>query len=365
MRLPLILLLGADALAGGTLATRRDVFEDRYVRAWMPALAASWTGARTTLGARLGVDAVSGATPILTVDAVSAATTFSDVRKQAGVSVDHRVREGTGVGGFVTASVERDFVGVAAGARVERDLFDGMSTVVLGYRAGLDVLGSATDRKLAQRGHSHALDGEWRQILGPTTAARLLVTGAVEACGDAFGCRASPYRYVAVHDEDARVAVPERHPDRLARLAVAGRLSQAVGASAALHAGYRFYADTWAMTGHTADVAWRQQMFGERLLLEGRARGSLQDPASFYAASYPLDPGALAVPGWRSADRELAGLRSVRVGGTAAWTWWNVGPLLRLGATARLDRAWFSPPPGAGLPDRAAWIVGGGLDAEW
>src|SRR5690606_12245969 len=89
VRLPLTLLLVADALAGGTLATRLDVFDDGDVRAWMPALAASWTGARTTLGARLGVDAVSGATPILTVDAVSSATTFSDVRKQAGVSVDH------------------------------------------------------------------------------------------------------------------------------------------------------------------------------------------------------------------------------------------------------------------------------------
>lgn len=365
MRLPLILVFVAEALAGGTFATRLDVYDDGDVTAFLPAVEGATTLGDTTLGARYGVDVVSGATPVLTVDTVSSATRFADARHQGTLSVEHRVAEGTGVSAFVEGSGERDWLGLAAGVGFERDLFDATATLGLAYTAGLDVLGSAADPTLSQLGGSHALDVEWRQILGRTTVARVFVSGGLERCGKAYGCRANPYRFVALtDDDDVMGAVHERNPDHLERLALALRISQAIGPTSGLHGGWRFYADSWGVIGHTLDVSWRQSVLEERLLLEGRARGSLGAPATFYRSSYAVDASALEVPAWRTADRELAGMRSLRVGGTAGWSWWGAGPFVRLGASVRVDRTWFAWPDDAGIPDRASWVVGGGFDAE-
>ncbi len=370
MRLQLILaavLLAATAQADdeapSSAGARVDVYADGAIVVVAPAARTSLLapdGTRVDAGAM--VNALSGATPTLTVDAVSAATTFEEVRTSLDLGVSRTDARNVTLAGSYIASLEADYVAHGPGLSIATEVLHRMATLTGGYRVRLDAVSTATGEAIRDSSVTHDVDVRWTQILGRTTRLAILLNGGLGICGDVLGCNASPYRYAAVaRGGHLLYGVRERHPEQRARLAAAVRLSQAIGPSVALHVGYRLYVDSWAVHAHTADATAALALFGERLLLRPQVRFTYQGAASFWRAAYE-GPGR---PLLATGDRELGELWNLMVGGSAELAFFAVGPLLRLAPTVRLSHTWYRYPGQAAVPERNAWLVGGGLDAEF
>ncbi len=345
-------LLGL-ALAG-EVATRVDVFDDGWVEVVMPAVSVSADLDRSTVGATWTADILSGATTQLDADLVSSATTYTETRHQLDVQGAAR-REDWQLSAGLSESREPDHRAHAGGVELSRALFESMATASLGYGVSVQRGGRLGQEQAWQPSIEHAMDLTWTQILGRRTVASVLVYGAAARCGEQLGCYANAYRFVPTENG---LALPERNPHQLGRAAVAVRLTQAVGEQTALLGGYRFYQDSWEVRAHTADLTVRVLLMEQRLLVSGTGRYSRQSGAPFFSAPQTTD---LEVPAWRSADRELAGFASHHAGLRAEWSFYGVGPWLRLGVSARGTRMWTSYREGT---ERQAWVVGVGVTGE-
>jgi hypothetical protein len=359
----LVLLTALTARAQDRAGARVDVYDDGEVRAIVPATRVSVKREEWSLAGGYAADVVSGATAGLGADVVSTATTFDDVRHSADLS--GRVVKGTRSYGLGWAgSVESDYATQAPSVSAAVELLDRTATLDAKVGGSFERAWKSSGGPFSERTTGVTLDVGWTQILDKRTVLALAGTAGWLDCGPVLGCTASPYRDVPAWDDgDVVLALPERHPDTRGRLALGARLSRSLGPVAA-HAGYRFYDDTWGVTGHTVTLAGAGTAFGERLLLRGEARGSWQTAALFFEPAYATDTKSPSLPEWRTADLELSGLRDLAVTGRVEWSSWNVGPLLRVGVSARLTRAWFRYPEVSERPERDAWIVGGGLDVE-
>ena len=361
MRLQLIAL--AISAAQGAEPTRLveaggsvDTYQDEWITVVGPAakleavIHGDWT-----VGASWGADFVSGATPLITTDIVSSATQFVDVRNNPAVTVSLAPEDTWSTRASYAASLEPDYVAHVAGLGASTDALSRMVTLRADYHLRLETAGRADVSDYAARAVGHTLDLGWAQILGRTTTLTALATGQWDDCSDTLGCQANAYRRVLADG----VVLSERHPATRARGAAALRLSQAIGATTALHGGYRFYADAWDVSGHTGDLGVAQALLGDRLTLRATGRFSSQSAASFWRASYA------GTPMWRTGDRELGELVSWLAGASADWSFFGIGGLRRLGISARVDRMWFHYPSDPFVPERNAWLVGGGLDVDF
>jgi len=362
----LCLFLGATASAGGKASTRVDVYTDGDIDVVVPAVLGGWDGEHWEVEGRYVADVISGATPVWTPDLITSATTFSEVRHAGGLATTWKPSVEQRVTANYDTSVEPDYLTHAGSGRYAIELFERSSTFGLGYGLSAETLGKVDDDTLAERTTTHRVDLSWDQIVGRTTTGGAVLTTMASRCGERFGCLANPYRFVDVDLEDAGpVALNERNPDRLYRAALGGRLSQAIGSTAAVHGGYRFYADSWRITGHTVDLGTKATALEERLLVGLNSRFSTQTPASFFRDAYSGRMGSAVVPMYRTGDRELSGLGTVQFGGRAGWTFYAPGPFLDLKVSSRLVRAWYRYPRSTALPVRAAWLGGGGVDATF
>lgn len=350
-------------------AARVDVYSDE----WVTVISPSWLGSvkpteALTIEARYAVDVLSGATQVMVADAITSATSFAEERHQGGAAVTAQLAPQWTFGGSFNASVEPDFSTYSAGINGSVELFERAATLSLGYDVRFDEAGLATDATFGEQTTGHSLNLAWRHVLTRQTLLTVLLTGNLVSCGDLIGCHSSPYRYVpmlrSATDDTMQVALRERHPELLVQGAAAIRASQYLGEGFGLHGGYRFFRDNWAITGHTADLSLAKSLFAERLVLHLDGRFTHQSAASFYQGRYTVGDGA-AMPAYRTADREMAGLIHGLVGGRIDWSVSNLGPLSSLRVSARVARLWYRYPDFDALPERNAWLIGGGLGAKF
>lgn len=350
----------------GQSSARLDVYSDGVIEVIAPAASVgAQVGESLSAEATYMVNVVSGATPLLTADAVSSATQFSDTRHAADLRLTQRLFKYYSVTPSVSTSYELDYFSLGGGLTLGADILGEMATVTAGYHPRFDVLSLATHEPLTTRTHGHQVDLTWVQIIGRTTRLSVLLMGDAAFCGAELGCDASPYRYVPLVDgADVLLAVRERHPEQRFRVAGALRGSQALGSGAALHGGYRYYVDSWAVQAHTADLSVAIALFEERLMLRTTARTTWQSSAFFYEDSYTKSPGALSVPVWRTSDRELSGLFNFAGTVRAQWSFFDLGLLRRVAPNVRVTCVQYFYPEFSELPRRNGCLFGGGLDVE-
>ncbi len=358
----LALLAATPAAAGDEVQTRVDVYTDGAVEVWAPSVRATVDRGRFRVDGGWTVDVVSGATAGVGVDIVSTATTFDDLRNQADLTVTTRPRSDRAVRVGYTGSVESDYASHAPSVGVTADALDRTATLSAAYRASFESAWTNAGDPLVQRASAHRLDLGWSQILDPSTVLAFAAAGEGEWCGEALGCDASPWRWVPVRWSDASLSLRERHPGDRASAALSAKLSRRVG-PIGLHAELGGSGDTWGVWGHDERGAVHVPLVGERLLLSADGRFHSQTAATFWRRAY--SGGEAALPGWRTADLELAGLVGGAAGGRAEWSFFDVGPLLRLGVSGRATRQWYAYPDVPLRPRRNAWVFGGGLDAEF
>ena len=365
-------LPGGPALAQSRASSRVDVYADDWITVVSPAgMASLELGEKLTAEAGFAADMLSGATQVLTADLVTSATQFSETRYEGHVSTQLRPVPSATVQGSYGFSAESDYRTQTAGLGGSLDVFERSGTVAAAYHLSLERVGTARTTGIAETSIGHILDLSWDHLLSPRSSLSVLLTGMFHQCGAALGCQASPYRYVALSRDDLAVmAVRERHPERRARAAASLRYRRKLGRGLALHAGSRFYGDSWRVTGTTADLSFAKPIRGEQLILRLDGRYTWQSAAFFYRDRYVLgldtgDGGMVSIPAFRSADRELSGLHNVLAGVRAEAAFPAVGPFMRLGMTARVARLWYRYPDFSELPSRDAWLLGGGAYAEF
>ena len=375
MRLQLILLGGVWpglTHAGGDAAVRIDAYHNGWMEVVLPAMEAGYDGEVVNVDARYSVDILSGATQVMVTDTITAATTYSEVRQAGDLVVEVHPQETWSVSVAYAHAGEPDYQVDSGSVGGSLDLFERMSTCSPTYSFTLERVGR-TGSTFAERRSTHRIDLDWAQILDPYTTLTFMGTVSTAFCGEELGCLANAYRYVPVSSEDEVVAsLPERTPDRLTRGAVGARVARALGLNTALHASYRFYADTWKVTGHTLDSHLSRSTLDDRLVLRAQVRLSHQSAASFYRDDYVTTTDALipveddlGLPAYRTGDRELSGFDAVLLGGRAQWTFLGVGAFYELSLNARVTGVFFRYPDFSELPARRASIIGGGMGARF
>ena len=224
-----------------------------------------------------------------------------------------------------------------------------------------------TDSQFSQRNTSHQVNLSWDQIVSKKSTVAILMSGTSLQCGREIGCLSNPYRYVAMHFDGSTdfVGVTERNPSQLYRGAVAFRGKRALSAHHAIHGGYRYYFDSWHISGHTADLSTSSLVFSERLLVAANGRASSQGSASFYTDSYTVESGVSEMPLYRTGDRELSGLSSTECGVRTSILFGSIGGVSAVALQGRINRQWYRYPNFSELPTRNAWVVGGGVNASY
>lgn len=360
-------LASCSSAAAERVSVRTDVYTDELLTVLSPSARMSLeANERWTTVAEVSVDILSGATPAIATDVISSATSFDETRLAARSEVSFSPERSWKVRALAGVSSESDYRSHGFGAGAETDVFDRSATLACDYALALDRIGRADDPAYTRKAQSHTLDLRWTQIVTRRMTLELLGSGELEVCDPDLGCRASPYRSVPLTDPGTKVIVlrpAERHPSTAWSAANAIRVAYAVNRDLALHAGYRFFASSWDITAHTADVAAALSSRSEDFVLRAEGRVHWQSAASFYRDEYRVAPGATTIPGFRSADRDLSGMYDFMTGVRVARR--TSGRSGGLELSARAARVWYRYRDYSGYPERNAWLFGVGASAEF
>jgi hypothetical protein len=255
---------------------------------------------RFSLGGSVYVDSVSNAS----IDVVTTASPYHETRTEFGLTGDYVYRDAT-VSGSFTTSHEPDYVANTYSLDVSQETFGGMTTVALGFTRGDDKVLKHGDPEFSDEAH------HWQYRLGITQilTPRWLASVNFEGISDE-GYLGSPYRVARVFG----AAVPERNPRTRTSRAVQLRVVGDLGSRDSLHAGYRYFADTWDIKASTLDLGY-SRYFGDHWLAETYVRGYSQQHANFYSDNAAVETTYI------SRNRQLSTFRDVAVGlkGTYAW----------------------------------------------
>ncbi|MCP4499861.1 MAG: DUF3570 domain-containing protein [Deltaproteobacteria bacterium] len=343
-------------------AARLDVYNDENITVWNQSGSASIDSSDGSVaGAHYAVDAVSGATKAFAPDAISSATRFSETRVEMGVHGAVKPFRLTKTGGDFVVSLEPDYFTVAGGLSVETELFQRMSKLFARIGLSGEGIGEVSDPFVYEPMFTMSSDVTWSQILSRLTVVSVLTTGSLSFCGERIGCHASPYRYALMLDErtGARFALRERHPSFRARGATGVRISHSIAPGFAWHASYRFYLDSWWVSGHTADFSFVATFLEGRLQLRLSLRGSYQTAAEFFDEPYKTPD--LAPPQHRTFDPELSELAGLSTGGAATYVLGPIGIIPRLTFTGKVTHLTYRYFDSRIRPRRDAWVLGVGV----
>lgn len=272
---------------------------------------------RMDLAFDLAYETMSGASPwFVRPDAtgrpvqVMSGATIEDARTDASLKGgyyfdDSRVYASTGV------SMEKDYLSFNGGLEGHLDLFDEMTTVSAGVGASFDQVKPSDSeifilRPEEEQKNSTSLFAGVSQILDRNSTAQSTLTYRY-----ASGYLSDPYKEVYV----AGNLQADTRPGARHQVTWLSRFRHHVPRiGGTLHADYRFYADSWSMTSHTAALAWYQTLW-ETLQIVPTLRYYSQSQADFYAVFF----NAPRSDGYYSSDYRLSPYGALSWGVEAEW----------------------------------------------
>lgn len=280
------------------------VYDADGLRASGPAvLVRKKLGSSVSLQGSYYVDQVSSAS----IDVVTTASPFKETRKEFTVGADYMVRDSI-LSVSTTRSSEPDYKASTVNVDVSQDMFGGMTTVALGYSRGTDDVGRKDVGFFDYARH-------WRyrlgvtQILSPTWLMNL----NAEVVSD-DGYLGNPYRSARV----GGAFVPENDPRTRSSRAVKIGATGTLAPGSAVHGGYRYFWDNWAIRAHTLDAGY-SRYFGDKILADWTARLHSQSKALFYSDNATTDTVYL------SRNRQLGTFKSLGLGAKLTYTAGKVG----------------------------------------
>jgi hypothetical protein len=263
-------------------------------------------GDSVSLFGRYYVDTISSAS----IDVVTTASPYTDRREEYQVGIDY-LHGSTLMGMSFSNSKETDYLADTLNLNVSQDLFEGLTTVSMGYSQGYDTIQpiNSTEQHDINR-YKYRLG--LTQVLTPTVQLGVSYEGIAEE-----GYLNNPYRYARV----LGAFVPEVYPGTHDSQALAVRIikgfssgTRAVGESA--RGEYRYYRDNWGITSNTLALGY-QRYFGTSLLGEVHYRFYQQSAASFYSDNFTSEMTYMA------RDKELSTFKDNSLGLKLTWYFLN------------------------------------------
>jgi len=271
---------------------------------WLVAIAKAITE-KTSLALNYGVDAISSAS--WKVDGVTSATKRAgeETRYSGGLGLNHT--EGTAsYSANFGVSRENNYNSNYLSASAAKDFNKRNTTVAISASRAWDEIYSTKIgdiRNFPQTKDTSTIGLSLAQTMTPWTVAAI---GYEYTQVD--GYQAHPEDVVQLSDLSF---TDEIHPETRSRNAAVLRLNQYLPWSAAVHADYRYYHDSWGIDSNTVGLQYYQYIFKD-LVMRARYRYYTQGAADFYSANptpadkYPTIDGKL-----RRFDSEMYGLKLI------------------------------------------------------
>ena len=254
------------------------------------------------------------------IDVKLSASPYHETRKQEGGSVDYLHGKTIYTAGYIH-SKEPDYEANTAYFAISQSMFGDLTTVSFGYRRGWDnvyrdirVNGIIqNDPTFHQRADHRAYTVSVSQILTRNAILDFNFEGITDQ-----GYLASPYRKVRYFDSTVPgkqfTLADQVYPGTRTSTASSVQFKYYLPWHAAFTGQYRFYNDTWGITGNTGEIDYthpftRPILYGH-LTLDGSVRYYKQNHADFYSDLFPR----ANYSNFEARDRELAAFHSLSLG---------------------------------------------------
>ena len=278
------------------------------------------------------VDKVSGAS----IDVLSQASQIKDERKQKSATVEF-VHDKTTYTASIINSVERDYKSDTGSFSLKQDMFGDLTTLSLAFSNTNDTVGenngTAFVPVVAWLGHaeSRSYDVDLSQILTKNFIAGVNFNVITDQ-----GYLANPYRSVRFLDPlnpaKGYSLATQMYPDTRTSTAVQGQAKYYLPWRAAVTGSYRYFHDTWNVTGNTYELDYTHPL-ANIWILEGRVRYYQQTHASFYSDIFP----AAGYLNFEARDQDLASSENTTIGAKVTYAFLPDGWKMFKRGTATLD----------------------------
>ena len=243
------------------------------------------------------VDMVSSAS----IDVITTASPYTEERKQWSLGMDY-LRGNTTMSVNYTSSEESDFDAETVSFSVSQDMFGDLTTLTLSYALGDDLVRNSGDPTFERPLDRQIYGVGITQILTKNLISSLNIETITEE-----GYLNNPYRSVRYFDATDALGYKfeqELYPNTRTGNAVGLRLRYFLPYRAAVEGEYRFFTDTWDITGHTVSLSyihpWKDFTF------TGKFRYHDQTGAHFYSDLFPRAQAT----NFRGRDKEISELTS-------------------------------------------------------
>ena len=254
------------------------------------------------------------------IDVKLSASPYHETRKQEGGSVDWLHDKTIYTAGYIH-SREPDYEANTSYFAISQTMFGDLTTVSFGYRRGWDnVFRDIKVNGIIQNDptfHQQADHRAYTLSLSQILTRNAILDLNFEAITDE-GYLASPYRKVRYFDPTVPgkqfTLADQVYPNTRTSSAASAQFKYYLPYRAAATLQYRFYNDTWGITGNTVELDYthpftRPILYGH-LTLDGSVRYYKQNHANFYSDLFPRADYS----NFEARDRELAAFHSLSLG---------------------------------------------------
>lgn len=220
------------------------------------------------------VDNVSSAS----IDVVTTASTYTEKREENSINLDY-LNDKTLMSMGYTKSDESDYEASTISMNISQDFFGDLTTLSVGYAQGDNIVRDNTDIDFAK----DVITRNYRLSLSQVISKNLLMAFALETISDE-GYLNNPYRSVRYLDNSVTRGYnyqSEVYPNTRTSNAFAVRGRYFLAQRAAVHAGYRYFTDTWGIDAQTYELGYTLP-YNEDWILEFSYRYYDQTKADFY-----------------------------------------------------------------------------------
>jgi hypothetical protein len=253
------------------------------------------------------------------IDVKLSASPYHETRKQEGFSVDYLHGKTIYTAGYIH-SREPDYSSNTAYYSISQSMFGDLTTVTFGYRRGWDdVFRDIKVDGVIQNDPTFQRQADHRGY--SLSVSQILTRNAIldlnfEAITDQ-GYLQSPYRKIRYFDPTVPgkqfTLADQIYPNTRTSTAASADLKYYLPWRAAVTGQYRFYNDTWGITGHTVEIDYTHPL--RHWILDGSLRYYRQNNATFYSDLFPRADYS----NFEARDRELAAFHSISLGFGAAY----------------------------------------------
>lgn len=244
-------------------------------------------------------DSISAASPDIYI---AGASPYEDTRNEIGVSAEY-LYENALLNAAYIYSDESDYRANTLSFGSSYEVFGGLTKFSMGFSRGWDKVLENGNPLFDENADHYNYTLGWNQVLTKDLVFDLDYEGIADK-----GYLHSPYRKALLQG----VAVDEQYPSTRTSNAVSLSAIKYWDYGASSYIKYRFYTDSWDITGHTAEIGY-SQYFGSKWLADLYVRHYKQNGASFYANNFETEQNYMA------RDKELSDFTSNTIGAKVSY----------------------------------------------